>query len=311
MASKTGSGALNGTPLIAAITSVCSAGFLLFGYDQGVMSGVVISKYWLVQMGNPSTLMVGTITALYDVGAVVGAVGAAFTAEYLGRKRTFLFGTVVLIIGTILMGSSYERIQFMFARVLTGIGIGYITSVTPVYQSEISHATQRGWQVCCQLTTMLFGLMLAYWINYAFYFHLGGVQWRFPLLFQLLFALYICVVTPFLPDTPRWLMRHQRVEEGLLVLSKLRGRSEDDVVVQQEKGEIMEAIRIESKEEGTWGDLFKSNGISANKRFYLAASLQFMQQMTGINIVSTKEPPRCPYTDSPPGNILCANSVQV
>ena len=48
--------------LIAAITSVCSAGFLLFGYDQGVMSGVVISKYWLAQMGHPSQLMVGTIT---------------------------------------------------------------------------------------------------------------------------------------------------------------------------------------------------------------------------------------------------------
>ena len=116
-------------------------------------------------MGNPSTLMIGTITALYDVGAVFGAIGAGFMGEWLGRKRTFLLGTVALIIGTILMGSAYERIQFMVARVFTGIGIGYITSVTPVYQSEITVAKQRGWQVCCQLTTMLFGLMLAYWIN--------------------------------------------------------------------------------------------------------------------------------------------------
>lgn len=167
------------------------------------MSGVVISHYWLPAMGNPSTLMVGTITALYNVGAVVGAIGAAFTAEYLGRKRTLLFGTAVLIVGTVLMGSAYEQVQFMVARVLTGIGIGYITSVTPVYQSEISHAAQRGWQVCCQLTTMLFRLMLAYWINYGLYFHPGDVQWRFPLLFQLVFAVYICLVTPFLPDTPR------------------------------------------------------------------------------------------------------------
>ena len=88
--------------------------------------------------------MVGTITALYDVGAVVGAIGVAFTAEYLGRERTLPFGTEVLILGTVLMGSAYERIQFMVARILTGIGIGYITSVTRVYQSEISHAKQRG-----------------------------------------------------------------------------------------------------------------------------------------------------------------------
>jgi MFS family permease len=280
LVSKTGAAPLHGETLVTAITSVCSAGFLLFGYDQGVMSGVVISKYWLPQMGHPSTLMIGTITALYDVGAVVGAIGAAFTAEWLGRKRTLLFGTAVLIVGTVLMGSAYERIQFMVARVLTGIGIGYITSVTPVYQSEISPAQQRGWQVCCQLTTMLFGLMLAYWINYGFYFHPGGIQWRFPLLFQLVFAVYICVVTPFLPDTPRWLMRHRGVGEGLVVLAKLRGKSEQDLVVQREKDEIMEAIRIESKEEGTWGDLFKSNGISAHKRFYLAVGVQFMQQMS-------------------------------
>jgi hypothetical protein len=69
MLSKTGLNSLHGPLLIAAITSVCSSGFLLFGYDQGVISGIVISQYWLDAMGDPSTLMIGTITALYDVGA--------------------------------------------------------------------------------------------------------------------------------------------------------------------------------------------------------------------------------------------------
>ena len=286
MVDKSGSSFLHGPWLVAAITSVCSAGFLLFGYDQGVMSGVVISKYWLEQMDNPSSIMVGTMTALYDVGAVFGAIGAAFTGEWFGRKRTLLFGTAVLIVGTILMGSSYGRVQFMFSRVLTGMGIGYITSVTPVYQSEISEAAQRGWQVCCQLTTMLGGLMLAYWINYGFYFYHSSVQWRFPLSFQLVFATYIMIVTPFLPDTPRWLMRHDDPQRGLAVLAKLRGRDEADQKVQKEKNEIMEAIMIESKEEGSWSDLFRDNGIAANRRFYLALGIQFMQQMSGINIVS-------------------------
>lgn len=286
MLDKSGAKSLQGPRLVAAITSVCSAGFLLFGYDQGVMSGVVISKYWLLQMNNPSSLMVGTMTALYDVGAVFGAIGAAFTGEALGRKRTLLLGTAVLTIGTVLMGSSYERVQFMISRIITGIGIGYITSVTPVYQSEISEAAQRGWQVCCQLTTMLGGLMLAYWVNYGLFSYHTSVQWRFPLCFQLVFAIYILVVTPFLPDTPRWLMRHDDPAKGLAVLAKLRGRSEDDEKVQAEKDDIMEAITIESKEEGSWADLFRSNGISANKRFYLALGIQFMQQMSGINIVS-------------------------
>ncbi|KAJ9606758.1 hypothetical protein H2200_008767 [Cladophialophora chaetospira] len=285
MPDQKGTQRLVGGRLIAAITSVCSSGFLLFGYDQGVMSGVVISKYWLAQMGHPSSLMVGTMTALYDVGAVFGAIGAALTGEQLGRKRTLLLGTTVLIIGTILMASSSETIQFMVSRVCTGMGIGFITSVTPVYQAEISAAAQRGWQVCCQLTTMLGGLMLAYWVNYGFFFVHSSAQWRFPLAFQLVFALYIIAVAPFLPDTPRWISRHRTPEEGLTVLARLRGRNENDPLVQREQAEIMEAIMIEEKEEGSWADLFRSNGISANKRFYLALGIQFMQQMSGINIV--------------------------
>lgn len=291
MSDRTGLAFLKGNLLIAAITSVCSSGFLLFGYDQGVMSGVVISKFWLAKMNHPSTLMIGTITALYDVGAIFGAIAAAFLAESLGRKRTLIVGSSVTIVGSILMGSCDERVQMMVARVVTGIGIGFVTSVTPVYQSEISSAQNRGWQVCCQLTTMLFGLMLAYWINYGVYFQNSDFQWRFPLLFQCIFAVYIIALTVFLPDTPRWLMKHDgTADRGLVVLSRLRDLDPSDAMVQREKEEIMEAITIESQEEGTWGDLFKDAGIASNKRFYLSLGIQFMQQMSGINIITYYAP---------------------
>lgn len=120
--SKKGISGLTGTPLIGMLTSICSTGFLLLGYDLGVMSGVVISKYWLEQMGNPSTIMMSTITALYDVGAIVGVLAAACTTEPLGRKRTLILVTAILLVGIILMGTSYARIQMMVARVITGIG---------------------------------------------------------------------------------------------------------------------------------------------------------------------------------------------
>lgn len=279
----TGSSALKGPALVAAITSCCASGFLLFGYDQGVMSGVVVSDYFLETMGHPSSLLLGTITSLYDVGAIFGAIGAAFVGEPLGRKKTLLLGTVVVAIGTIIMGTSFDRIQFMVARVITGIGIGFVTSVTAVYQSEISLAAQRGWQVCAQLSTMLFGILAAYIVNYGFYFTHNSIQWRFPLLFQLLFAGYICVVTPWLPDSPRWLMSHEASsDKGELVLARLRNKSVDDPSVRAEVKDIREAIEIESKEEGSWMDLFRDGGIRANKRFYLALGIQFMQQLRSV-----------------------------
>ncbi|OQD72410.1 hypothetical protein PENDEC_c021G03410 [Penicillium decumbens] len=255
------------------------------------MSGVVISQYWLNEMGNPSTVMTGTITALYDVGAVFGAIIAALTVERLGRKRSLMVGSFLIIIGAILMGASVERIQMIVGRIVTGLGIGFLTSVAPVYQSEICLPSQRGWHVSCQLTMMLFGLMLSYWINYAFYFHPGQVQWRFPIVFQAVFALYILIITPFLPDTPRWLMLHDTSPaRGTGVLAKLRGKPEDDPIVQKEKSDIMSAISIESEEEGSWRALFMDGGCAANKRFFLAVGIQFMQQMSGINIVTYYAP---------------------
>ncbi|CAK7244608.1 MAG: hypothetical protein STHCBS139747_006152 [Sporothrix thermara] len=297
MFDRSGVTSLRGVPLLSVITSVCSAAFLLFGYDQGVMSGVVISQYWLDQMGNPSAIMIGTISALYDVGAVFGSILAAITAEKLGRKYALIVGSILLIVGCVLMGAAMERIMMMFGRIFTGLGIGYITSVAPVYQSEVCIATQRGWLMCCELTTLLFGLLLAYWINYAFYFHPGSMQWRFPLLFQIVFALYIIAVTLFLPESPRWLMFHEpqsasdaEPSRGLEILARLRNRPISDPIVQEEKEEIMRAIEIESETEGSWADLFRDGGNQGHKRFFLALGIQFMQQTSGINIVSYYAP---------------------
>ncbi|MCJ1243679.1 hypothetical protein MMC30_000876 [Trapelia coarctata] len=272
---------LSGAPLIAAITSVCSAGFLLFGYDQGVMSGIVLSAPFLAQMSHPSTLLLATLTALYPIGACAGALLAAVVTEVLGRKRSLILGAGVLTAGSAMMGAAGERVLFMVARVVTGVGVGFITSVTPVYASESGAAAQRGWQVCCQLSTMLVGLMLAYWINYGMYFREGGVQWRFPLLFQCVFSVYILVLTPFLPDTPRWLMRHGDVDGGVRILARLRGKGVDDVDVQREKEEIVMAIGVEGEAKGGWGDLLRGDGVESCKRFYLAVGIQFMQQMSG------------------------------
>jgi MFS family permease len=216
--------------------------------DLGVVPGVVISELWLSAMGTPSTLIVGTITVLYDVGATLVAIGAAFTTDPPGRKRALILGAGILLVGAIIMGLVFERIQFMVARVITGVGIGYITSVTPVYQSESSASSQRGWQVCCQLTIMLFGLILAYWINYGVNSHRSGFQWRFSLLFQAVFAISILAIALWMPDAPRWLMGHDGNEErGLVVLTKLRGLKAENDIVQREKDDIVEAIIMKSK----------------------------------------------------------------
>lgn len=132
---------------------------------------------------------------------------------------------------------------------------------------------------------------MAYWINYGMYFLSGDFTWRFPLAIQIVFALYMLAVTPWLPETPRWLILHEETpDRGLLVLSKLRNKDMDDPTVQKEKDEIVRAVALEAEAEGSWSDLFRDNNCSGHKRFILAAGSQFMQQTSGINIVTYYAP---------------------
>ena len=105
-------------------------------------------------------------------------------------------------------------------------------------------------------------------------------------------------------------MMHKGEAAGLKVLAAIRGKPEDDSDVQREKGDILEAIAIESKESGGWLDLFRSGGIQANKRFYLAMAVQFMQQMTGINIVCPDSPStKSVILTNETGHVLCSYIV--
>jgi sugar porter (SP) family MFS transporter len=278
------------TPLTVLITSITSVSFLLFGYDQGLMSGIILSPSWKSTMGSPTPLLIGTITALHALGALAGALVTALIGEDLGRKRTLLSGAALVLLGGVGMACAGERYVFMAARTLAGVGVGFVCSVAPVYQAEISETGQRGWLVCCQLTTMLVGLGLAYGIDYGFYFYPGEMQWRIPVGLQVVFAGYVLVAGIWVTDTPRWLVRKGRKGEGKAVLARLRGLEVDDEDVVREVEEIEKAVLMEVQVQGGWGDLFRDNGVMANKRFYLAVGIQFMQQCSGINIVTYYAP---------------------
>lgn len=244
-------------------------------------------------MRSPTPFEIGTITALHAIGALFGAVTAAFYGEKWGRNRTLLTGAGLVLVGGAVMAAvsgPSAREGFCLARFVAGWGVGLVTGVAPVYQAEISGVSERGWLVCCQLSMMLVGLATAYWVNYAFYFYPGEAQWRVPVALQCAFAVYVLVIGWTLPDTPRWLMRNGQKSKGRVVLAKLRGMEVDDESVQREVREIEEVMRVEAKDEGGWSGLFTDRGGSEDKRFYLAVGLQFMQQCTGINIVTYYAP---------------------
>lgn len=67
-----------------------------------------------------------------------------------------------MIVGAILQASSYQLVQLIIGRIVTGIGNGFNTSTVPTWQSEYSRSHRRGQLVMIEGAMVTGGIMIAY-----------------------------------------------------------------------------------------------------------------------------------------------------
>ncbi|KAJ5683382.1 hypothetical protein N7462_006547 [Penicillium macrosclerotiorum] len=273
------------------VTVACATDMSLFGYDQGVFSGVVITKDFLEVhdlVGPTKTKTLSTVTAIYDIGCFIGAIVAFTVGESLGRKASIMVGTTIMAVGTILQASSFSLAQMFVGRIVLGVGNGINTATAPIWQTETSQLKWRGKLVVFEMMMNIAGFCLVNWINYGFSFVGGPIAWRFPLAFQFMFLFVLWFTTPWLPESPRWLLAHGREEEAIKVLSCLEAKPVDDPFIITQCNEINFSVRYERENGVRWGDILrkKANDTKTLRRLVLGAGSQFMQQFGGINIMS-------------------------
>ena len=112
--------------LCAAATGI---GGMLFGYDTGVISGVLVTIGSALDNKPLSSSDKELITALCAAGALLGAIIAGITADKHGRRPAIWFASILFTIGAIVQASSYTIIQMCVGRVLIGLGVGSASTV--------------------------------------------------------------------------------------------------------------------------------------------------------------------------------------
>ncbi|KAK9455920.1 putative hexose carrier protein [Dipodascopsis uninucleata] len=267
--------------------NLVSIGFLLFGYDIGYISGVTTADEFLKVFGYPNASLLGFIVSAYEVGAMFGALFQFLIGDRYGRKVGILGGTVVIFIGAVLQTSSFGLTQFLVGRVIAGLGLGAITTVIPVWLTECSIPKSRGRMMAMQLSNLIMGLIISNWLDYGMSKYPGSVMWRVPCAFQIVFCILILCYVPFLPESPRYLFSVGRKDQATHTLCALRAGFPEDPDIEKEIQEINYAIAVESEEVGSWSEVFKDNGISGFTRTMLSFVANFLQQMTGVNIMSS------------------------
>ncbi|KAI5197472.1 general substrate transporter [Aureobasidium subglaciale] len=264
----------------------------LFGYDQGVFGGVVVTQDYITQLNlaNNASLL-STITAIYDVGCFFGAIAAVMIGDPLGRKNSILLGTTIMSIGAILQCTAFGVPQMIVGRIVAGVGNGINTSTAPVWQGETSKASWRGKLVIIEMIMNIAGFSLSNWLNYGFSYVDGGAAWRIPLAFQFVFIFILYGTVPWLPESPRWLISKGRVEEANHILAALESTRADDPQIITASKEIQYAVNYERENSPSWSELLrgktgKEGGTCTIRRLLLGMGAQAMQQLGGINVTS-------------------------
>ncbi|KAK9473729.1 MFS sugar transporter [Dipodascopsis tothii] len=279
----------SGEALVGWITVATCTVLAFYGYDQGVFGGVIVGDDFLAQFGYPDSHTTATMTSIYNIGCFVGALSTMVTGDKLGRPRALMVGTVWITVGAIVQSCATTRAHMFAGRVVAGLGTGMNTSTAGIYQSETVKSQDRGKLVILQMANCIMGFALSNWMTLGLSYVRGSASWRFPLAFQLVFALVIFAVCPFLPESPRLLIRRGNKTEAMDVLVKLAGRdrSSDDPEIVATYESILAVVRTEQDNPTSWLDLVRGRGPPGMlRRVVLGAGMQAMNQLSGINVTS-------------------------
>lgn len=297
---RTNTFGLRGRSLRLAITITAVTGFSLFGYDQGLMSGIITgqdfskefpvvdpdhtgSQHW-------SSVYQGGITSCYEIGCFFGALFAMFRGDRFGRRPMIIIGSLLIILGTVISTAAYGEHwglgQFIIGRVITGLGNGMDTATIPVWQSEVSRAENRGFLVNLEGSVVAVGTFIAYWLDFGLSYVEGqhaSVQWRFPVAFQIVFAAILFAGIINLPESPRWLIAHDHHDEAHYVLAALNDVDIGDDLVIAESAVIKDGVNRFARSQVGFKELFSGGKLQHFARMVIGASTQFFQQFTGCN----------------------------
>lgn len=262
-------------------------GGFLFGYDTGVVSGVLILLKEKFNMSyNVEEVFVSITMGAAMLFALVGGV----TTDILGRKTTILIASMVFVVGSVVLAAAHDIATLLVGRFIIGIGIGLSSMTTPMYIAECSPRPLRGRLVTMYSLFLTMGILIAAIISglfsknkeHGFRYVLGLAA--VPAFIQFVFFL-------FMPESPRWLVSKNRMEEARACLEKVEGVKEgvvDKGVVDDELADILKSVE-ENKEyerKGFIGTLAQVMATPHVRRaLAIGAYLQLVQQITAINTI--------------------------
>ena len=260
-------------------TIVALGGFLL-GFDGVVNGGAV--PFYRVSFGiSDSPLLIGLSSSAIILGAIFGNFAVGYIIDRFGCKPSLILTAILFMVGAAGTALAPSIIPFIICKFIAGLGVGIAILVAPMIIAEVAPPKQRGWLVSFNQLNIVIGLSVAMLSNYYILQTISDpdLNWRWMLGVGFFPAALYFLLLFLIPESPRWLIKKGRDEEGLEILVKAGGEEH----AQEEYDKIKANLSNEDiVHKSNLKELF-----SSKMRFILllGLGLAILQQLSGINAV--------------------------
>jgi len=265
----------SGTSLFLYIAvSISSLGGMIYGYDLAGIAGAIL---FIKKEFHLSDFAQELVLSSVLFGAMIGAALGGRLTDKLGRRKILIICAVISFLGVLATVLANGVLWLLIARIVVGAAFGVLSFAVPLYISEISSATNRGKLVSIFVFAILSGVLISYLVDYFFSAH---SEWRLMFAVGLVPAFLLFVGMFFLPESPRWLVKHGYDDKARDILMRIRGTARVD----QELSSIKDALKQAKPD---WHELI---GPVIKPALVLGLGLAMVRQLTGLSLATFYAP---------------------
>ena len=266
------------------IAFVVSLGGFLFGFDAGIISGVMSYAGPQFDLNDTQT---GWVVSSPSFAAMIAMLVAGRLSDRIGRKKILLAVAFFYALSAITSAYAISYETLYLSRMVGGLAFGAALILAPTYIAEISTAENRGKLVSIQQLNIVLGFFAAFLSNYYFnQYNVSGSQllsdenvWRWMLGVEFFPAILYFGLLFFVPKSPRWLYTKNYIDQAKQVLERIHGSEQAEVEIESIEKNLEES---ETSKSVSVRDLF-----APALRFIMIVgiTLGILQQVTGINAI--------------------------
>jgi SP family arabinose:H+ symporter-like MFS transporter len=278
------------TTYLIFICIVAGMGGFLFGFDSIVISGALpdLKRQFALSSGTEGLFVSASL-----IGCMLASPFAGIVSDRWGRRNLLFAAALLTSFATLICAAAHRTDALIGSRLICGLGVGSASMVCPLYITEVSPQAMRGRLVTIYQFAITIGIcisllsnslierlaMHAYppgiWLSFA-----HNEAWRLMIGSQLIPSVAFLILSLFIPESPRWLIRVGRDAKAFDVLAKINSRQ----AAASTFDEVREAARRERLELGAtryrhiWSAPYR-------KPLLMALFLGVVSEFSGITVV--------------------------